>query len=28
MSKSIGAQIPVKGEVWWFLEKKKEYAEK
>jgi len=28
MPKSIEAQIPIKGEVWWFLENKKEHSEK
>jgi len=28
MPKSIGAQILVKGEVWWFLENKEEHSEK
>jgi len=28
MPKSIGAQIPVEGEVLWFLEIKEEYPER
>jgi len=28
MPKSIGAQIPVEGEVWQFLENKEEHLEK
>jgi len=28
MPKSVGAQIPVKEEIWWFLESRGEYLEK
>jgi len=28
MPKSVGAQIPVKEEIWWFLENKEEHSEK
>jgi len=28
MPKSVGAQIPIEREVWWFLESKEEYLEK
>jgi len=28
MPKSIGAQIPVKGEIWWFLERKRKNIQK
>jgi len=28
MLKSIGAQIPIEGEIWWFLENKEEHLEK
>jgi len=28
MPKSIGAQIPIEGEVWWFLESKEKHSEK
>ena len=28
MPKSVGAQIPVEEEIWWFLENKEEHSEK
>jgi len=28
MPKSVGAQISIEGEVWWFLENREEYSEK
>jgi len=28
MPKSIGARIPIEGEVWWFLESKEEHSAK
>jgi len=28
MPKSVGAQIHVEGEVWWFLENKEKHSEK
>jgi len=28
MPKSVGAQIPVEREVWWFLENREKHSEK